>query len=96
MDKIEEFTFKQVIDNQERVIKEQKEDIERLQTQLNKEIHYNRVMKRALEKYADKTNWRLVDETPKYNEVWIFTDCEPKEVGFEPAQQVLKQVDNEE
>ena len=56
MDKIEEFTLQQVIDNQERVIKEQKEDIKGLQTQLNKEIHYNRIMKRALEKYADPFN----------------------------------------
>lgn len=56
MDKIEEFTLQQVIDNQERVIKEQKEDIERLQAQLDREIHINRKMKRALEKYADPFN----------------------------------------
>ncbi len=56
MDKIEKFTLQQVIDNQERIIKEQKEDIERLQEQLDREIHINRKMKRALEKYADPFN----------------------------------------
>lgn len=29
---------------------------QRLKEQLNKEIHYNRIMKRALEKYADPFN----------------------------------------
>lgn len=46
MDKIEEFTLQQVIDNQERVIKEQKEDIERLQAQLDD-------YEKALKEYAD-------------------------------------------
>lgn len=57
IEKIIEFPLKQVIDNQERVIKEQKEEIERLQTQLNKEIHYNRKMKRVLEKYVLPENY---------------------------------------
>ena len=71
-------------------------DKQRLKAQLDREIHINRKMKSALEKYADKTNWRLVDKFPKYNEVWIFTDCGPNEVGFEPAQQVLQEIDNKE
>ena len=35
---------------------EQEKQIERLQAQLDKEIHINRKMKRALEKYADPFN----------------------------------------
>lgn len=38
IEKIIEFQFKQVIDNQERVIDEQKEDIKRLQSELDKQI----------------------------------------------------------
>ena len=40
-----------------------KEENERLQAQLNKEIHYNRIMKRALEKYAFE-NTKM--EIPKF------------------------------
>lgn len=67
-----------------------------LEKQLGREIKINRKMKEVLKNYADKTNWRSLGEIPKYNEVWIFTDCKPNEVGFESAQQVLKEIDNKE
>lgn len=63
VEKIIEFPLKQVIDNQERVIKEQKEEIERLQAQLDREIHINRKMKSALEQYAFETTKM---EVPKF------------------------------
>lgn len=91
MDKIEEFTLQQVIDNQERVIKEQKEDIERLQAQLDREIKINRKMKSALEKYANSGYWFVSTE--------FDGDCvflHPDSNGYEIAQQVLKEIDNKE
>ena len=94
---IEEFTLQQVIDNQERVIKEQKEDIERLQAQLDREIKINRKMKSALEKYADEKNW------DSYGNDWRFgvykdfeNDDYPEYTDEKLAQQVLKEIDNKE
>lgn len=78
--KIEEFTLQQVIDNQERVIKEQKEDIERLQAQLDKEIHINRIMLNTINFYANKNFWYDRDD----------------ESGWEVAQQTLKQIEEME
>lgn len=54
MEKIEEIMFKQIIDNQERVIEEQKEDIKRLQSELNKQIKDNRKLVKALKEIR---NW---------------------------------------
>jgi sensor domain CHASE-containing protein len=62
MDKIEEFTLQQVIDNQERVIKEQKEDIKRLQAQLDREIHTNRKLVKALKEYANTEPYVLKED----------------------------------
>lgn len=90
VEKIIEFPLKQVIDNQERVIKEQKEDIERLQEQLDREIHINRKMKRALEKYADNMNWCVDRYSNKYKK---WARCED---GFKLAKQVLKEIENKE
>ena len=52
MGKLEELALTQIIDNQERVIKEQKEDIERLQSELDKQIKDNRKLVKALKVYA--------------------------------------------
>lgn len=92
MSKIEEFTLQQVIDNQERVIKEQKEDIKGLQEQLNKEIHYNRIMKRALEVYAtgkfDPNRFEAGDYA-------YATDIRSLDNG-DLAREVLKEIENKE
>ena len=86
MDKIEEFTLQQVIDNQERVIKEQKEDIERLQAQLDREIKINRKMKSCLSAFARRDNWKAIEGCPD----WMFL--------LDPlmAEETLKEIDNKE
>ena len=93
MDKSEDFTLQQVIDNQERVIKEQKEDIERLQAQLDREIHINRKMKEALKKYAECEPLEIKRE---------YFNNEPTQINKTMAdigalaKQVLKEIDNKE
>lgn len=86
MDKIEEFTLQQVIDNQERIIKEQKEDIERLQAQLDREIHINRKMKSCLSAFARRDNWKAIEGCAD----WLFL--------LDPlmAEETLKEIDNKE
>lgn len=90
---IEEFTLQQVIDNQERVIKEQKEDIERLQAQLDREIHINRKMKKALEIYANTEPIEIMQQR------W---NGEPTTLGKtmldirKPAKDTLKQIEDME
>lgn len=91
MDKIEELTLQQVIDNQERVIKEQKEDIERLQAQLDREIKINRKMKRTLEKYAFENTKMKVFVNDRFKEMEV-----PYANDTSLALQVLKEIDNKE
>lgn len=63
----------------------------RLQEQLNKEIHYNRKMKSALEKYANEYCWyRYGDDGLKI--VYIYASHN----GYDTAQQVLKEIANKE
>ena len=66
------------------------EENQRLKAQLNKEIHYNRIMKSALEKYADNMNWGVDRFSNKYKK-WLRS-----EEGYKLAKQVLKEIDNKE
>lgn len=88
VEKIIEFPLKQVIDNQERVIKEQKEEIERLQAQLDREIKINRRMKYILELYANSGYWFTYDDREN---VFMYGGD-----GYDLAQQILKEIDNKE
>lgn len=73
-----------------------KREIE-LEKQLDREIHINRKMKRVLEEYADKDNWEYynLNNSDKCL-IGAYQNCEPNEVGFEPALQVLKEIENKE
>ena len=71
--------------------KKLKTENERLQAQLDREIHINRKMKSALEKYANSDYWFVCCE--------FDGDCvflHPDYNGYELAQQVLKEIDNKE
>ena len=65
--------------------KKLKAENERLKAQLDKEIHINRKMKRALECYADHDNW--------YNSLeWNTYDKQ----GWETAEETLKEIEEME
>ena len=66
----------------------------RLKEQLDKEIHINRKMKRALEKYADLKNWRC-DTITGFQSVWQGV-IDDEQTGNITAQQILKEIDNKE
>lgn len=65
-----------------------------LQAQLDREIHINRKMKNALEKYADLKNWRC-DTITGFQSVWQ-GGVDDEQTGNITAQDVLKEVGEEE
>ena len=98
VEKIIEFPLKQVIDNQERVIKDQKYDIERLQKQLDREIKINRKMKRVLEKYASM-EIELDDSYDSFTGThWSdgYIDKKSGDVFTKLANNVLEEIENKE
>lgn len=74
--------------------KKLKTENERLQAQLDREIHINRKMKSALEKYADLKNWRC-DTITGFQSVWQ-GGIDDEQTGNITAQEVLKEIDNKE
>lgn len=77
-----------------RLIDRLTEENQRLKAQLNKEIHYNHIMKSALEKYADLKNWRC-DTITGFQSVWQ-GGIDDEQTGNITAQQVLKEIEKEE
>lgn len=70
---------------------------QRLKEQLDREIKINRKMKSVLKEYADKDNWEYYNlDSSDECLIGEYQNCEPNEVGFEPALQVLKEIDNKE
>lgn len=61
-----------------------------LEKQLDREIKINRMMKSALEKYADNINWGVDRFSNKYKK-WLRS-----EDGFKLAKKVIKEIDNKE
>lgn len=65
-----------------------------LEKQLDREIHINRKMKMALEKYADLKNWRC-DTITGFQSVWQ-GGVDDEQTGNITALQILKEIDNKE
>ena len=66
---------------------------ERLKEQINKEIHINRKMKSALEKYANKKNWSY--NFVQHLAIWG-EGREDRKDGPYIARTVLNEIDNKE
>ena len=63
-----------------------------LEKQLDREIHINRKMKKALEVYANSNHWIVSTEFDGYC-VFLY---KPNSNGYEIAQQTLKQIEEME
>ena len=82
------------LDHIKEIMKENIHDLlaenKRLKAQLDREIHINRIMKKALEVYADNINWGVDLHSNKYKK-WL-----KPEDGFKLAQQTLKEIEEME
>lgn len=71
--------------------------IENLEAENQRLKEQNNKMKSVLEDYADKDNWEYYNlDSSGECLIGEYQNCEPNEVGFELAQQVLKQIEEME